>query len=270
MNSPKPEPPLLLDADALAQRTPRTPPGARLGPAVHEPARPTAADSAAGLSDSLVDIEINERTFGIRAADIESQRNSASMLINKMYGWRGYAGEHKIEHNPNRITLTAANSEHTIGTVTLGIDSPVGLLADELFKPELDAMRLKGARLCEIIKLAFETENRSPMALAALFHVLFIYAYHVHKCTDAFIEVNPRHRRYYERMLGFECMGELKMNPRVMAPAYLLHLNLDQMSANIASMGGKSQQASEFRSLYPYFFSKREEAGIIQRLQQIG
>ena len=145
---------------------------------------------------------INERAFGIRVADTEEGRNHASMLINKMYAWRGYAGSHRVDDNPNRITLSASDKGGVIGTVTLGIDSPIGILADEVFKDQVDLFRERGAKVCEISKLAFDPTVRSKMALGSLFHILYIYAHHLYQCTDAFIEINPRHRRYYEHMLG--------------------------------------------------------------------
>jgi hypothetical protein len=209
---------------------------------------------------------ISKRDFRIRLADTDSGRNSASMLINKMYSWRGYAGSHQVTQSPNRITLTALMKEALIGTVTLSIDSVVGLLADETFKDEIDQYRGKDRKLCELTKLAFDAEIKSAFVFASLFHICFIYARRLHQCTDAFIEVNPRHRRYYERMLGFQQKGEMRANTRVDAPAYLLWLDLDYMEDQIKRYGGTSDHSEATRSLYPYFFSPREEEGITQRL----
>lgn len=221
-------------------------------------------------SDTISEMTINERSFGIRVADTDEGRQHASMLINKMYAWRGYAGTHRIDDNPNRITLSASDAGAIIGTVTLGIDSPIGILADEVFKDQIDVFRNRGAKVCEISKLAFDPTVRSKMALGSLFHILYIYAHHLYKCTDAFIEINPRHRRYYEQMLGFKTQTEVRNNPRVNAPAYLLWLNLDFMGAQIDAMGGSSNHPGTERSLYPYFFSRKEELGIAQRLFNIG
>ncbi len=146
----------------------------------------------------------NEKSFKIRLADTEAGRNSASMLIKKMYAWRGYAGAHDVPSNPNRITLTASDKDTVVGTITLNLDSPVGLLADDIFKAEIDAYRQPGAKLCELTKLAIDSSIRSMSMLAALFHIAFIYGRRLHRCTAVFIEVNPRHLHFYQRMLGFE------------------------------------------------------------------
>ncbi|WP_229520053.1 GNAT family N-acetyltransferase [Massilia oculi] len=211
---------------------------------------------------------VDDDSYGIRLTDTSDGRNTASMLINRMYAWRGYSGNHQPSSDPNRITLTATDKGDVVGTLSIGIDSEVGLMADEIFKDELDAHRGRGAKLCEFTKFAFDPSVRSKTALANVFHLAVIYARDMHGCTDIVIEVNPRHRRFYERMLGFRKEGELKTNPRVDAPAYLLRVNLAFVTDQIARFGGSyaAEGETEERSFYPYFFSPREERGIINRL----
>jgi hypothetical protein len=67
-------------------------------------------------------------------------------------------------------------------------------------------------------------------------------------------------------MLGFQQQGQLRTNTRVDAPAYLLRLDLDHMEEQIRKYGGTSDNPQTTKSLYPYFFSPREEEGITQRL----
>lgn len=222
--------------------------------------------------DDATDFLITEqKNFGIRLADTERGRNSSSMLINKMYAWRGYGGGHQVKANPSRITLTASDKEkRVIGTVTLGLDSEEGLLADEIFRPEIDARRDAGGKVCELTKLAFDPDIRSRFALASLFHIVFIYGRRMNGCTDLFIEVNPRHRRFYETMLGFKRVCEMRMNPRVNAPAVLLWVDIAYVEEQILRYGGTSDNPDTTRSLYPYFFSPREEAGIHGRLVSLG
>ena len=82
------------------------------------------------------------------------------------------------------------------------------------------------------------------------------------------IEVNPRHVRYYERMLGFRVIGSQRMNRRVNAPAVLLCLDFSHAQAQIEKLGGQPELALHDRSLYPYFFSVEDEAGIVGRLKR--
>ncbi len=208
-----------------------------------------------------------KNSIGIRLTDTAEGRNSASLLISKMYAWRGYAGEHKLEDDPNRLTLTACDQGEVVGTLTIGLDSHVGLLADAAFKEEIDRFREAGARICEVSKFAFDTAVRSKLGLASMFHLALIYARDFYKCTHVFIEVNPRHRRFYEQMLGFRQQGEMKINARVNAPAYLLAVDLEYVTEQIRMHGGTGPGNTAERSFFPLFFSAREERAIIERLR---
>lgn len=219
--------------------------------------------------DNLVELTIDEKVFGLRMVDTPQGRNKASVLINKMYSWRGYAGAHTLADDPNRITLTSTHKGEVVGTLTLGIDSPIGILADEIFKEEIDSFRQRGAKVCELTKLAFDPAVQSKAMMASLFHMAVCFAHHLHRCSDLFIEVNPRHRRFYQHMLGFRQLGEPKNNPRVNAPAHLLWVGFGYVTEQIQAFGGKGEAAAGERSFYPLFFSPREEAGIIHRLRGI-
>jgi hypothetical protein len=211
--------------------------------------------------------EVGQPLFQIRAANSYGLRSSASILINRMYASRGYLSSPLAAVQlPTRITLVASAAGATIGTITIGFDSPTGLNADDPFIAETSALRAQGRNLCEFTKLAIDSVMRSKRVLASLFHVAYIYAHRMMHFDDLLIEVNPRHRRYYERMLGFQVRGPLRINPRVNAPAVLLCLNFDHARAQIALYGGRPELGDELRSLYPYFFSEVEEASIVERL----
>lgn len=212
---------------------------------------------------------VDRKEFKIRLADTHGQRSSASMLIKKMYSWRGYQTAFNMDDQPNRMTLVASSDDRTIGTITIGFDSAIGLLADDLYKVELDLLRSQGRRLCEFTKLAVDGEIKSKQVLAALFHIAFIYAFDIQKFTDLLIEVNPRHVKYYERMLGFTGWAETRINTRVNAPAVLLRLELGYVRSQIAKFGGKPELSIGEKSLYPFSFSQGEEAGISNRLSQL-
>ena len=215
-----------------------------------------------------VEDEVSRRLYTIRAADSEGHRSAAHILVNRMYAWRGYRSSQGVQeiHNPNRITLVASEHDETVGTITIGFDGSDGLTVDELFRGEVELLRRNRALLCEFTKLAVDGAVRSKRVLASLFHVAFIYAHEVKGCDRILIEVNPRHVRYYERMLGFEVRSPERNNPRVSAPAVLLSLELSHARAQIDRFGGRPDLVRVERSLYPYFFSAAEEAGIVQRL----
>lgn len=206
--------------------------------------------------------------FKIRLAHSEGRRGSTDLLIKKMYAWRGY-GTNTPDHGaPNSITLMADFKEHVIGTLTIGLDwgTGTGLLADQLYKDEIDRLRHANRSVCEFTNLAVDHDSNSKRVLAALFHLAFIFAHKIHGRTDMLIEVNPRHAVFYKRMLGFAQLGEERICPRVNAPAILLRLTSEYVSERTALYGGTMHELPNVRSLYPFAFSSADEAGILQRL----
>ena len=213
----------------------------------------------------VVDEVIGSRLITLRAADAGGDRSSANVLVHKMYATRGYKSTAAAPQNSDGVTLIASDHGETVGTISVGFDSVNGLLADDLFRDELSQLRLQGRRVCEFTKLAMDHVVKSKRVLASLFHAAYIWAHLRLGFHDVVIEVNPRHVRYYQRMLGFTVLAPERLNRRVDAPAVLMRLDFAHARLQIERFAGKPDLGSE-RSLYPHFFSAREEAGIVARL----
>jgi hypothetical protein len=197
----------------------------------------------------------------IRLVDSKAQRHRATSLLNRMYSWRGYS-THQLSSMNGCDTFAAYSGECLIGTLTLQVDSPFGLQADGTFKQEIDSFRAApGAKLSELTRFAFSPSIRSRPILAALFHIIFMFGSRRYGCTDLLIEVNPRHVRFYEVMLGFSRVGSVKTNPSVDAPAQLMWLKISEIRRRIDLHTGNA--TVEGHSLYRYFFSKEEERRIL-------
>lgn len=219
-------------------------------------------DSSAAIAEAAFDLQ----EFNIRMANSQGRREAATLLLKKMYSWRGYAVEAPPEDEPNLITLTADTGGKTVGTMTLCLDSDeAGLPADETFRQELDMLRAQSRRLCEPSRLAIDRDTPKRV-FAALMHISYIYAHKMHHFTDYVIEVNPRHATFYKRMLGFQDFGAQRICARVDAPAVLLRLECSFMAEQIRLYGGLFENAIQERSFYPYAFSSKDEAGIHHRL----
>ncbi|MCU0968024.1 MAG: long-chain N-acyl amino acid synthase [Rubrivivax sp.] len=219
--------------------------------------------------DLLPDGSPGPRLFKIKSAEERTVRNSAEGLLRLRYAWRGYqAVSLPADQTVNKITLTALEQDATIGTITVSLDGPEGLAADDIFGAELRALRDEGRRICEFTKLAVDPIASSKRVLAALFHVAYVVSHRMRGYDTIVIEVNPRHVRYYERVLGFRVLGEERLNRRVNAPAVLLAADFDYIREQIGTFGGQPELAATERSLYPHFFSLAEEAGIIARMMK--
>jgi hypothetical protein len=213
--------------------------------------------------------DFGRRVFDIRVADSGGHRCAAGILINRMYATRGYLSS-GLPDQPidNRITLVASEADATIGTITMGFDTGAGLMVDDLFGAECDALRDNGESLCEFTKLAIDGAVRSRRVIASLFHAAYIYALPIKGADRLLIEVNPRHVAYYRRMLGFEALTGVRLNRRVDAPAVLMALDLSHARRQIALLGGSGEDAPvEERSLYPWFFAPAQERDIVARVR---
>jgi hypothetical protein len=218
-------------------------PARRASPAVQQ--SPAHAGIPAGV--------IVHGGYKVCAARTSEQRARASDLMARMYSTRGYHtdwGQARAP-DPHRVTLTACRGTEVFGTLTLGLDSEKGLLADALYGSEIDAFRRRGCTPCELSRFAIDPDFSSKEVLASLFNLAYVYARFVHDATDAFIEVNPRHAPFYRRMLGFRQIGEQRLCTRVSAPAVFLHIELAYMEAQIRQHGGTFDPRQH--SLYPYF-----------------
>ncbi|MRX06458.1 long-chain N-acyl amino acid synthase [Pseudoduganella sp. FT25W] len=219
-----------------------------------------------GKAEAALDHPLDQQIFHIRMANSQGRREAASLLLRKMYGWRGYSVDPSVVHSPNKITLFAETGGEVVGTMSLCLDNDeIGLPADENFRDKLDELRAQHRRLCEPSRLAID-KGVAKRVFAALIHISYIYARNIHGYTDYVIEVNPRHVMFYKRMLGFRDFGAERNCTRVGAPAVLLRLDLEYMGEQIRKFGGLMEQHGNERSFYPYFFPTWDEPGITGRL----
>jgi N-acyl amino acid synthase FeeM len=235
------------------------------------PQKPTLRSICVQEGDSLPTlVGTSQQLFKIRLADSSGHLSSTSYLLKRRYAWRGYEVDGIDRRSPNRIALSACDHEEkAVATISVGLDSSAGLFVDALYRKEVDRARADDRQVCEFTKLAIDESVRSKPVLAALFHVAFIYARRLNGCTDLFIELNPRHVGFYKRMLGFDEWGSARFDARVGAPAVLMRLDLTFAEHEIQSQGGRPELAATKRSLYPYFFSGREESAIVHRLRAL-
>jgi hypothetical protein len=203
--------------------------------------------------------------FQLRLANSRGLQNESSALVQRMYAWRGYKqAEYTSVQRTNESTLQTCRGEDVFGTLTIRYDSDVGLAADELYRTELDPFRNAGARVAELTRLAVDPELGTKEVLGALFHAAYIFCGPLSGVTDVFIEVNPRHVAFYQRLLNFKQSGEPKMCARVDALAVLLHVEVAHVGEQAALYGGRRPQRQ--RSLYPYFCSAEEAQHLTTRI----
>lgn len=211
------------------------------------------------------------RSISINAAGTHASRCSAHALLNQRYSWRGYE-EVSMPHadSVSHFPLTATQDGQIIGTLTVGLDGSSGLNCDRAFEAEVQLLRDQGARLCEFTKLAVDASFGGKHVLAALFHVAYLAADRLGKVDTLLMEVNPRHVRYYMRMLGARVIGDVRANTQVNAPAVLLSMAFRDVRGKIDDIAGSPHCVGGERSLYSLAFTRQEEDAIIDRLTRRG
>jgi hypothetical protein len=171
-------------------------------------------------------------------------------LVRERYQWRGYSADHVTPQRPDpsrrSFTLLAKSGETTVGTMTLGLDGPRGLMIDEGYPDEIQRARLEGRRVCELTRLALAEQIDTKVVLSSLFGVAYALGRALHDVTDVFIEVNPRHVVFYRRVLGFVVAAGERFCERVNAPSVLLCLELSMLDNRLFDTLAATRQVSEF------------------------
>jgi hypothetical protein len=223
----------------------------------------------AGISDRAGRVLLDRGDFQIALANQTWRRQSEALVV-RMYSRRGYKCGTQRDCLPDTgpLTLQACADNRVFGTLNIGFDSRGELACEALYGPEIRAFRERGAVAAEFTRLAVESEYGSKELLGALFHLAYLVAARVGRASDMFIEVNPRHVAFYQRMLNFLPAGPRRMCDRVDAPAVLLHCDVDYMRQQAERHGG--HRGTDKRTLYPYYCSPDEEACVLHRIAALG
>lgn len=213
-------------------------------------------------SDS-VELVTRETAYGrieIRAL----MEGAGHSLLERRYASRGYRLSRSAD-----VTLGAFWEGRLVSTLGLRRDSG-NLAADQSFPQEMAGMRQQGWQLCEFTRLAADPEGPSKLVLASLFHLAYLHAAHHWGAEFLVIEVNPRHKAFYRRMLDFQPHGEERLHRSVGAPAVLMSLSLAYGASKVREYGGTlNEDEGRSRTLFPYFFSTDDEPELLSKLADV-
>mgnify|MGYP001568579474 CR=1 FL=1 len=240
---------------------------------------PAGLPGAAGSSDSVP--EPRRYLFGegdeyeIIMADSLELRLRAWALVYRCYADKGYARESADglwyglhDALPSTRTFLVTRSGRDVATLSLVFDSPLHLPADAVYGDELDALRARNRRTCEMISLVSEesSTSRRMEVLKHLFKLAYLTASRLEGASDMVITVHPHHAAFYERRLMFERVGEERDYGKVGgAPAILLRLDLEQAEALYAERYGADEG-----SFLRFFVNPETEPGVLAFLAQRG
>lgn len=213
------------------------------------------------------DFTLVRSDYRVRLASEDSHLHTrAGKLVSSMYGSRGLMtdGSLCVDTPLDQVTLAASSGNRVFGALTLGVDSGKGLLADALYRSEIDELRTGGRQMCEVTRLALDPQLSCPEVMATMFNVALVLAKGVYQRTDLIAEVHPRHAGFYQRTLGYRVVGPERICARVSAPAVLMRLCLDFATDQIRKLAGISRRGE--RSLYRLFLPPAEQKMLLKKL----
>ncbi len=173
------------------------------------------------------------------------------------------------QQDPHLYTFLAHDAGQFVGSLSLRLDSPRGLVADELYRDETSVLRDHGCRVCEFLNLTVDMNSAPKRALACLFHASYLFAGAVWSCDYGVIEAPARHAEFFRASLGFEPIGEERVNARVSTVEQLLCVHLKAVLERLTRTGGRPDAAAQDATLFPYGFSPEESVGVVRRLASL-
>jgi hypothetical protein len=173
--------------------------------------------------------------------------DGAFRLVHDQYVARGYMTPHPsgrrtgLHHAlaSTRVFVSRAGGD-VVGTLSLIPDSLLELPCDVLYREELRPLRDAGRHIAEVSAFAVAEDWRTARLdiVLALVHLVLVYSTRIARVDDLVITVNPRHAKFYERVLRFERFGPDKDHPGVQgAPAVPLRLDIRRAVAEASAAG---------------------------------
>jgi hypothetical protein len=132
---------------------------------------------------------------------------------------------------PTTVTLVAKHENHVVATLSVVLDTELcGLPMESVYREEIDGLRREGRHVAEATCLA--DQDLGIHEFVRVFKTLIKVGmqYHVRQGGDSWvIAVNPRHRVFYQKVLGFVPLGPRRAYPSVQghpAEAYVSGVDL--------------------------------------------
>ncbi|MBV8317279.1 MAG: hypothetical protein JOZ53_20260, partial [Planctomycetaceae bacterium] len=186
------------------------------------------------------------RDIRVKIATEQAEFEEAFALLAANYRARGYESPGDKPYRftpyhalPTTVTVVAKREGEVVATLSFVPDTELlGLPMESIFGEEIAGLRREGRRMAEAFSLA--DSGLLIHEFIQVFKALIKLAmqYHASRGGDtAVITVNPRHRSFYQKVLGFKRLGPRRNYPTVQdhpAEAYLLEF--ESMKENAPPM----------------------------------
>jgi len=180
----------------------------------------------------------------VKIASEPEEWEQAFQLVATNYQERGYEATDKpyrftpYHALPDTTVFVAKREGRVIATFSLVADNSVlGLPLESLYADEVADLRRQGRRMAEVTSLAMTELGQREFLQVFTTLIKVMKQYHVSRGGDTWvITVNPRHRNFYCKVLGYQPLGPCKPYESVgNAPAEGYLLDRDSMRTNAPS-----------------------------------
>jgi hypothetical protein len=198
-----------------------------------------------------------------KLADTQSEIEQAFRLVSSCYQEKGYIAQSdnrlrmQDQHFlPGAAIFVGKMADRVVATSSVFPDSVIGLPADSIFSSELATLRTQGRRIAEFGALAsnFETAfnpAQVPLPVLQIIRLACLYSQDCLQVDDLIITINPKHQTFYEKILLFEIISDIKFYPAVNhTPAIALRQNMHTLESRLVELLSKKSRLSDLRQLF--------------------
>lgn len=186
------------------------------------------------------------RSIEVKFASTESEWEQAFQLAASSYQARGYEtpGANRLRFTPYHAlpdtrTLVAKLDGQVVATFSIVLDnSLLGMPMEDVYPDEIAGLRKNGQRLLETTTLAEASLSVREFIQVFITLIKLGMQYHTSLGGDTYvIAVNPRHRNFYTKILGFVPLGPRRSYSAVQdAPAEAFWVDNALLKKNVPSM----------------------------------
>ncbi|MCS6861287.1 MAG: hypothetical protein NZT92_13305, partial [Abditibacteriales bacterium] len=155
---------------------------------------------------------------------------------------------------PHNVTFLGYVDERAVATVSLILDSPLGLPMEENYAAEIKALRDAGRKIAEVSGLATVPERRHQSMFLYVLKVMIAYAIFA-GVEDLCVMISPEHAGFFEEVLLFERLADERViNARTNDTVVAYRLNIEP--EHFHACWQQAYNMAEFdTNLYVFFFT---------------
>lgn len=196
----------------------------------------------------------------VKQAETQEELEAAYRLVHHSYVEAGYINPHPsglrvriFEVLPQTATFIAIEKGEVVGTISLIVDSPLGLPMEESYREEVNALRRQGRKIAEVSGLAVTKGSRNLGVFVRLCKYATLFAISV-GVEDLCIGISPEHAPFFKEVYLFETMGEVRSYSSAKEdPVVALRLDLNLFPALCrAAYEGMDADANYYNYVFVY------------------